>query len=173
VPDQADPFTLQLIPEADLHVLAASQLPPSVASRVAEGALMPSFAAVRALNFLAQGHAPFWANTFYIVRNADQQVVGGCGFKGAPADGCAELGYGVSPTCRNQGVATAGVGELLRLAFANGELGEVLAQVSPDNVSSTRVVQKLGFVETGIEPDPDDVLYVQWRLRRLLPPASG
>jgi [ribosomal protein S5]-alanine N-acetyltransferase len=165
---RAAALTLELIPEADLHVLAQSATPESLAGRVAEGALLPPFAALRALEFLNAGHPPFWANTFYVVRSSDSWVIGGCGFKGAPVQGCVEIGYAVSLVCRNQGVATAAVGALLRLAFEHAEVETVLARILPVNVSSTRVVEKLGFADDGLLPDSDGLLYVQWKLSRPL-----
>lgn len=158
--------TLQPLTVAELHILADSGTPESVASRAAEGALPPPFVAARSLAQLAEGKPLAWCSTFFIVRNADRRIVGGCGFKDAPNGGRVEIGYGVSPDCRNQGIATAAVSELLRLAFASDEVEEVLAQVALTNVASIRVVQKLGFSDHGMKVDKNDELVVQWTLRK-------
>lgn len=157
---------LQQISLSDLHVLADSRVPDELLPKAFEGALPPPFVAQRALARLDQGHAPLWCNKFYILRKADGAVVGSCGFKGAPVDGQVEIGYGVSPACQRQGVATAAVAQLLKLAFGSAEVTEVLAQVSPENVASTRVVQKLNFVAGESKRDEKGELLVRWVARR-------
>ena len=151
---------LQLSRE-ELLECADARLPAAWVSRVEEGALPPSFVAARALKLIADGKSEFWCNTFLIVRNRDQRIIGGCGFKDAPKDGRVEIGYGVSPGNRGQGAATAAVGLLLQLAFGSG-VQEVYAEVAPGNLASTKVVRKLGFVDIGTRVDEEDQLVVQW-----------
>ena len=158
--------TLQPISRADLAVLADSGVPAELASRIADGALPPAFVATRALNHLESGKAAAWCGAFYIVRPGDHVVVGTCGFKDIPRDGTIEIGYGVSPTCRNQGFGTGAVRELCRLAFAGDEVHTVLARVSPANVSSSRVVEKLRFQRGEMNRDEEGELLVQWMARR-------
>ena len=159
-------ITLKAIPRADLEVLAESGVPDSVAGRVADESLPPSFVARRALARPQEGEEACRGGTFYMVRGADHLVVGSCGFKDAPLRGRVEIGYGVSPACRNQGVATRAVRELLRLAFASEAVCEVVATVSPGNVASTRVVQKLGFVDGGMILDDDGEWLARWVFRK-------
>jgi ribosomal-protein-alanine N-acetyltransferase len=158
--------TLQSISRADLQVLVDAGLPDSVAGRTVDGALPPPFVAKRALDQLQSGKDEYWCSTFYIVRDADGFVVGSCGFKDIPVAGRVEIGYGMAPDCQNQGVATQAVRELLRLAFVTEEVSEVLAQINPTNGSSTRVVQKLGFVKGELKADESGELLVQWVLRK-------
>ena len=159
-------FTLQPISRADLQVLADAGVPDGVAGRTADGALPPPFVARRSLGQLAQGQEEQWCHGFYIVRDTDGCVVGGCGFKGNPMCGQVEIGYAVSPACRNQGAATQGVRELIQRAFATGAVSEILAQVNPANASSTRIVQKLGFARGAVETGEGGELLVQWVLRK-------
>ncbi len=163
-------FTLQPISRADLQVLADSGLPDGVAGRTADGALPPPFVARRSLGQLQQGQEERWCHGFYIVRDMDGLVVGGCGFKGAPMCGQVEIGYAVSPACRNQGAATQGVRELIQRAFATDAVSEILAQVNPANASSTRIVQKLGFVKGEVEAGEGGEPLAQWVLRK--PPGT-
>lgn len=163
--------TLQPIPRSELQVLADSGLPDSVAARLAEAALPPRFVAQRSLAQLREGKDSYWCSTFYIVRDSDNLVVGGCGFKDAPSGGRVEIGYGVSPLCRNRGIATHAVRELLRLAFATDDVSEVLARINPANTPSSRVVQKLDFVKGPVIPDEDGEMVVQWAFRRPLGPS--
>lgn len=159
-------FTLRPISRDDLQVLADAGLPDGVAGRTAEGALPPPFVAKRSLSQLQQGQDELWCRGFYIVRNADGFVVGGCGFKGAPMCGQVEIGYGVSPACRNQGAATQAVRVLIRMAFAIEDVVAILAQVNPDNVPSTCIVQKLGFIKGEVETGEGGEPLAQWVLRK-------
>ena len=165
-------IALRQIPVADLQALAISGEPTFVARTAIAGALPPGFVAKRAIEHLAQGKAELWCNTFYIVRVADNCIVGSCGFKDSPTNGRVEIGYGVSASCRGQGVATAAVSELLHLAFASGQATEVLAEVSPENLPSTRVVQRLRFENLGESINTEGELVVQW-LARMRPDSSS
>src|SRR5271154_460452 len=49
----------------------------------------------------------------HLVFDTDRALVGNGGWKGAPADGVAELGYAVAPERRRRGIATAVVRELV------------------------------------------------------------
>ena len=154
-------FSLLQLSREELLECADARVPAALASRVEEAALPPSFVAARALKLIAEGKAEFWCSTFLIVRNRDQRIIGGCGFKDAPKDGRVEIGYGVSPGSRGQGAATAAVGLLLQRAFGSG-VREVFAEVTPENLASAKVVRKLGFVSTGTRMDKEDGMVVQW-----------
>lgn len=158
-------FTLRAISATGLHALAASSVPDDIALHVAADALPPPFVALRALALLPSGGLPPVPSTFYIVRDCDQLVVGSCGFKHVPDRGRVEIGYGVSPACRNEGAATAAVAQLLRLAFSREGVTEVLAQIHPANDASARVVRKLAFERGGRVDDGEEVL-VQWFARK-------
>lgn len=156
---------LQLIPIEELRLLAGPQTGRPFARSFVDGALPPDFVARRALDNLAQGAAEFWCNTFYIVRTSDDCIVGACGFKHPPERARTDIGYGVAPSCRGHGVATAAVVELLRLAFDSGEVTEVLAEVNPNNTASTRLVERLHFERVGEETDDEGEHLVQWLAR--------
>lgn len=161
-------MTIYLYPlcAADLRALAAGAIPAALPGNVADGALPPAFVAERSLRQLDGGKNPTWCSTYLIVRNSDATVVGACGFKDEPAEGRVEIGYGVAPECRKQGIAKSAVSELVRAAFACTDVDTVLAQVNPDNVSSTRVVQSLRFEANGTIIDDDGEALVQWLTRR-------
>ncbi len=154
-------YHLISIKPEDLRALAASTLPDIHGYSCATDALPPHFVAARALEQMANGVPAYWCSTFYIVAMANQHIVGSCGFKHAPREGMVEIGYGISPDCRKQGAATAAVQALLQLAFEGGAM-QVMAQVNPDNLASTRVVQKLGFVNTGSYVDEAQETLVRW-----------
>lgn len=158
-------YHLASIPAEDLHILAASSLPCIHEYSCAADALPPQFVAARALEQLAADVPAYWCSTFYVVATTDKHIVGSCGFKHAPTDGMVEIGYGISPDCRKQGAATAAVQALLQLAF-DGGARQVMAQVNPENLASTRVVQKLGFVSTGSYVDDAHETLVRWSFNR-------
>lgn len=72
-------------------------------------------------------------------------AVGSIGCFGAPVDGETEVGFGLVPEVRGQGVA----GEALRgLLAATDALGvRVRASVAPDNAPSLRLLARCGFSE--------------------------
>ena len=63
--------------------------------------------------------------------------------------GYAEIGYGIGQAHQRQGIATAAVRLLVRMCFRESPLRKLLAYVHDRNVSSRRVLEKLGFVQEG------------------------
>ncbi|HEY2215119.1 MAG TPA: GNAT family N-acetyltransferase [Acidimicrobiales bacterium] len=64
-------------------------------------------------------------------------------------DGSAVLGYRVAQHAGGQGVATAGVQELCRIAVSEYGLHTLTAATNLENVASQRVLIKSGFVAVG------------------------
>ena len=157
-------LTLQPLTLAHLADLAASRVPASMVGRVEQGGLPPAFVAQRALDMIADGKSEFWCATFVIVR-ADGRIVGGCGFKGEPADGRVEIAYGIAPSSRRQGAAAAAVQALLAIAFSQG-VAVVFAEILPENIASAGVVRKHGFEYTGSRVDEDGDTVGVWVARR-------
>jgi [ribosomal protein S5]-alanine N-acetyltransferase len=91
-----------------------------------------------------------------IVGLADGAVIGHAGFHGPPEDvGRAEIGYTVLPVYRGRGYATEAAAALVAYAGEQG-IPVVFATVAPGNTPSLRVVEKLGFVQTGVQIDEID-----------------
>jgi RimJ/RimL family protein N-acetyltransferase len=105
-----------------------------------------------------------WVHGYSLVQRRSAMVVGGCGFKGPPADGTVEIAYGVSPEQRNRGYATEAAGALVTYALACAEVSVVCAHTLPNSVASQRVLEKCGFERVGDVVDPDDGLV--WRFER-------
>ncbi len=158
------PMTVTLLPisQFELAELAQGGVPARAQHHAGADALPPTFVAARALEHLANGKPLHWCSTFYIVRSEDQMIVGGCGFKDAPVNGVVEIGYAVAASCRNQGIATQAIAALLKYAFAGDEVHQVLAQINPDNIASSKVAEKTGFVRAGNIVDDDGEVLVQW-----------
>ena len=85
--------------------------------------------------------------TFLVVR--DDVGVGDCGWFGPPDEGGeVEIGYGLAPSVRGQGLGTEAVGALLDWVRARGAT-RVRAEVLPGNEASLRLLARLGFEPTG------------------------
>ena len=86
----------------------------------------------------------------------DGSLVGNCGFHGPPEDvGRAEIGYTVLEQHRRRGLATEAARALLDYAATHGA-AQVFASAARDNVPSLRVIEKLGFHQTGTQIDEID-----------------
>jgi RimJ/RimL family protein N-acetyltransferase len=81
---------------------------------------------------------------YRITRLADGRAVGGLGFKGQPAGGCVEIGYGLAPSARGDGYAAEAVIALLTVAADHG-LQRVIAETTLDNLASQRTLLRAGF----------------------------
>jgi RimJ/RimL family protein N-acetyltransferase len=91
-----------------------------------------------------------------IIVEADGTLIGHCGFHGPPEDvGRAEIGYTVLERYRGNGYATEAASALITYGAQHGAT-TVFATVAPGNAPSLRVVEKLGFIQTGVEIDDID-----------------
>jgi [ribosomal protein S5]-alanine N-acetyltransferase len=102
---------------------------------------------------------------YQVVLRADRaheragQVVGGIGYFGPPVDGALELGYGLAPVARGQGLATEAAVALVALARSDERVAAVHARTSPDNPASQAVLARLGMVLVGRDDsDPAEPL---------------
>jgi RimJ/RimL family protein N-acetyltransferase len=80
-------------------------------------------------------------------------VVGGIGFHGPPRDGVVEVGYGVVPEVRQQGVATEALRMILEVAAGFEQVRRVCGRTAPDNLASQRVMLAAGLKLVGRDPD--------------------
>jgi [ribosomal protein S5]-alanine N-acetyltransferase len=129
---------------------------------VAVGTLPPPFIPERAIRAFQEGAPPVWCAPFAFIENRLNEVVGAALFKGPPAGGRVEIGYGVAEQHRGRGFAGAGVRQLLQVAFAEAGVVEVYAQTAIDNPSSRRVVEKTGFRHVGQRMTTDDGTVDRW-----------
>lgn len=80
-------------------------------------------------------------------------VIGGIGFHGRPRRGVVEVGYGVVPSARERGVATAALLMMIGLAGQLGGVRQVVGRTSEDNVASQRVMLAAGMRFAGRDPE--------------------
>lgn len=88
-------------------------------------------------------------------------TVGGAG--PVSPEGDQELGYGLVPDARGQGVATEAVGAVCAVLERRPGVRRLTAEVLPGNTASLRLLARLGFVEIGGGQPP------QLRLGRAVP----
>ena len=118
------------------------------------------------LQRLDAGDDPAWSIHLFFDDDAGGALVGNGGWKCAPDDGVAELGYAVAPACRNRGIASGAVAVLLAQATQAG-LRRVVAHTRREPSASTRVLERSGFVHVGDEHE--DGVPV-WRWERAVAP---
>jgi len=85
---------------------------------------------------------------YQVVRLNDAKVIGGAGFHGPPNDGLVEIGYGIVPSARGHGFATAAAREIINIARAEGA-ERVIARTEATNPASMKVLSKVGFAIVG------------------------
>lgn len=93
-----------------------------------------------------QGRPVQWA-----IRNADDALIGGCGFDGFQVGKShrAEVGYWLARPFWGRGIMTAVVQRVCLNAFKELGLAKITAHVFPHNPASARVLEKCGFQEEG------------------------
>lgn len=90
-----------------------------------------------------------WYAMWMICRNDDTHV-GDLSFKGLNADGSVEIGYGILEEYRGCGYATEAVTAAVNWALAQHDVTRVEAEVESDNIASKRVLEKCGFIPSGV-----------------------
>ncbi|MBP6596893.1 MAG: GNAT family N-acetyltransferase [Arenimonas sp.] len=117
-----------------------------------------------ALGYLAQGPCASYANHGYglwkVRLRATGQTVGMSGLVRRETLPHADLGYAFLPEHSGQGLASEAGAAVLRHAFGNLGMGTVLAIVQPGNAGSIRVLEKLGYLATGLRDFNGELLQV-------------
>jgi [ribosomal protein S5]-alanine N-acetyltransferase len=89
-------------------------------------------------------------------------VIGGCGFLGPPDPaGSVEIGYGLAPSHRGQGLATEAVNGLIESAWKDPRVNLVIALTDKDNEPSQGVLRRAGFVQVDAGTEA-----LRWECRR-------
>lgn len=101
---------------------------------------------------------PAWG-MYWIVLREPRTLVGTAGFKGAPADGTVELGYGVVAEHQRRGYASESVRGMLKHAFVVQGITRVIAETLPGLVASIGVLEKCGFRFIGDGSEPGVIRY--------------
>jgi len=124
--------------------------PPEKADRKTRAAARRIYAAKSAL---CRREPETWllCTAWQLITRDTEELIGEAGFKGPPAAGAVEIGYGVRPLFRNKGYMTEAVEALCRFVFAQTirSVSAVCAATRKDNLASQRVLQKCGFGRSG------------------------
>lgn len=133
--------------------------------RVAPGYLEFPDALTWALRTLRERPADAeWTAPLLFIHRVDRALVGLGGFKGPVDDeGAVELGYGIAPAYRRQGLATEAARAMLAHARTFPAIRSVLAHTLPEANESTRVLERCGFTFAGPIVDPSDGSVWRWR----------
>jgi ribosomal-protein-alanine N-acetyltransferase len=91
------------------------------------------------------------AYPFFVFRNADHALVGGCTLSNVRRGVCqsASLGYWIGESYARQGYTLAAVNNIVPFVFETLGLHRLEAACIPDNEPSNRLLRKLGFREEG------------------------
>ncbi len=107
-----------------------------------------------------------WGTLFFL-QTKPRVLVGMGGFKGAPADdGAVEIGYGIAPGHRGQGLATLAAEAMVRRAFEDPRVTVVRAHTLAEPNPSTRVLHRVGMVRVAEHVAPEVGPVWLWELRR-------
>ncbi len=99
------------------------------------------------------------------VDRARQIIIGTCAFPAQPdADGIVEIAYFTFPPHEGRGYASRMAAELVKLAQGHGGVRRLRAHTLPERNASTRILDKLGFVQTGEALDPEAGRVWRWEL---------
>ncbi len=86
----------------------------------------------------------------WIMELSDGTYLGDLCFKGITEDGMVEIGYGISPEFEGKGYMTEAVRAMTGWAGRQDGVRIIEAETDPDNHASQRVLEKCGYVPTGI-----------------------
>jgi RimJ/RimL family protein N-acetyltransferase len=110
---------------------------------------------------------------YYVVLADARELIGVAGYKGPPADGTVEVGYGVLDAHRRQGYATEATRALVDRAFATPGVTRVIAETLPHLHPSIGVMEKLGFTLEGEGSEEGVIRFTLPRERWIDPQVVG
>ena len=85
-----------------------------------------------------------------IVLRSNRSVIGSVNLKGPPdGSGAVEIGWGVSPEHRRQGIAVEASEAVIGWVRSQPKVRRIMAAIPADNVASIRVAERLGMGVTG------------------------
>ncbi len=86
----------------------------------------------------------------WMIELTDGTHIGELCYKGIDADGSTEIGYGIAEDYQGSGYATEAVTAAADWALKQDNVTCVTAEAETENIASVRVLEKSGFVPTGI-----------------------
>jgi ribosomal-protein-alanine N-acetyltransferase len=110
-------------------------------------------------------HDGEWWMYFIVLPTAAEGrvLIGTAGYKGPPADGTVEVGYGIVTDHRRRGYASEAVRGLVARAFRVPGLRRVIAETLPELTASIGVLRKCGFELIGEGSEPGVIRFERTR----------
>ncbi len=96
------------------------------------------------------GYNPPWIGYFVLL---DGKPVGMAGFVGKPINNTVEVAYGTFKAHEGKGIASFACSALIDIARANEPSIIITAKTAPEKNASVSILQKNGFVYTGVVQD--------------------
>ena len=88
--------------------------------------------------------------TIWMIESRDGIHLGELSFKGLGTNGSVEIGYGISEVFQGKGFATEAVDAVVNWALGQPDVKCVEAETEPNNRASQKVLEKCGFIPTGV-----------------------
>lgn len=85
----------------------------------------------------------------YLKNNLDE-TIGNLSFKGPSVNGMVEIGYGINDNYQNNGYMIETLIAVSNWAIKQDKVSVLEAETTTDNIASIKVLEKVGFVPTGI-----------------------
>ena len=133
--------------------------------------VFPGVAGIEAIQFgydflKANPEARGWW-TYFFIHVKDNALVGIGGYTGkADESGVVEIGYAIIPAYQRKGLATEAAGGLIDHAFSDTQINRVEAHTLAEHNPSTRVLEKVGMANVGIDHDKDVGEVWHWSLSK-------
>lgn len=152
--------TLQPASDADLAALALGVALPGL--QVADGGIETPEVLIMLRELAGRIRPGFDPAAWLVV--AEAEIVGLVSLVQAPSAGVIIIGYGIAPSRRKRGHATAAVGALGDWARQDHRVIAIAAETSATNLPSQRVLAANDFTCTGRRDDAEDGALLCWRL---------
>ena len=105
--------------------------------------------------------------TYFPIHKSDNKLIGSCGYKGKPNEnGEVEIGYEISNTYRNKGLATEISKALVDNAFNFESVKSIQAHTLGEINPSTKVLLKSGFKKIDDIQDKENGTLWKWGITR-------
>jgi RimJ/RimL family protein N-acetyltransferase len=119
-----------------------------------------------AVSELARQEATGWRR-YLAVDPASREVVGHCGFKGAPdAEGVVEISYFTFPSHEGHGCATRMTARLVEIAFSDKAVRRIIARTPPRCGAGRTILERNRFHFNGEIRDSEQGNVWEWELDR-------
>jgi RimJ/RimL family protein N-acetyltransferase len=129
--------------------------------RLADSPIAPAEVFSMLADVAARVREKFSPASWLIVEGGE--VVGLCSITRPPENGEIDIGYGISPSKQNRGIAGRAIGDVVAWAQSAEGVRAITAETAAENLPSQRVLRRNGFSEVGRRVDEEDGFLICWR----------